>query len=970
MRMDEWRALLNVDARKSKGEDDYWAICPCHDDHEASLHVSVAPDGGIRMKCFVCDAGNVEVAQALGKTAADVMVVARTGEDMGRGRTGRTDRPRERKKAARKPTGEWKLGDVWHMGKKREPYTITAIYDFKGPDGETVMQKARLETQREDGTRAKSFAFRSFDARDGRWYSDHGIYGDILYRWETIAARGAGEPVYVVEGEKDADNLAALGFCAVSGAYGAGRGDRLEGKWLESYTRALAGAELVVLIPDNDGAGEALMQYAARQLDGKVGELRMLRPAEHMDGLDIDFVKGDITDYCKALRAAGLTRGGITARIRAITAQTPAWTRADKRTFERPAREDGEADNPHSARAATDEGKDEGEPYHDIAGYSVKWGRLCRIDPKYGAEAICDFVPEPRAVITRDDGATTATEYVIAGTAWDGRTLPEARVQAEEMDAMRWPGKAWAFAGNVRPKRNAREYVRDAIMRAGQRIASARTIYGHTGMREIGGRPCYLYNGGAIGAEGVSVELVNNLQYYDLTAPEGVTAREGAEALMRLYNTMPLHIIAPLLAQAYLAPVYSAMERLQNPPSYVVYVVGRSGSYKSTLVGYIESMFGHFYVRRHTATFQDTAAGVRDRAFLAKDALFVVDDYNPETSAGRRAAMDALAQAIITTIADGAGRSGLTAQHQQAASKPARCTCIMTGEQLPTLNQGRMLRLYVIEVAPGEIAGQASELEPFRRDSAAGRYRAAMRSYIEGLLARHEGLGRELARRMDEARAIIARDEDMPREYARMQDACEHLLCGCGLFVDDMIRLGAVEADMREAMMGSMWAALRENLMAQGEEIKANDPVRIYIEALRALIRMGTVRIAEIDPTKGAGAYYGPGMIGYKDTRYYYIQKEAADRAVRTMLREQGRDMGTNANVLCRMLLEQRVVYGDGKNPCRSKSIGGRVQRYLWIPVATIDGAKEPPPPPQPAQARMEDYKPTDEPSPFDKTST
>ena len=53
--------------------------------------------------------------------------------------------------------------------------------------------------------------------------------------------------VFVVEGEKDVDNLAAIGLCATSSPMGAG-------KWKAHYNEYFRGKD-VAIIPDNDDPG-------------------------------------------------------------------------------------------------------------------------------------------------------------------------------------------------------------------------------------------------------------------------------------------------------------------------------------------------------------------------------------------------------------------------------------------------------------------------------------------------------------------------------------------------------------------------------------------------------------------------------------------------------------------------------------------------------------------------------------------
>lgn len=947
MTLDEWRAALQVDDRKSRGAEEFWALCPCHDDHDASLHVTVAADGGIRMKCFVCGAANSDVARQMDIGIGEALCHAYTGERLGRGAGGegrgnalpggRAGRGREKR------ADGWAVGMIWRLGKGKTPYRLERLYDYCTADGRAAMQKARLE--RTDGAEEnrKSFAFRHLGT-DGHWYSGKGIYGGLLYHLPQLQeARKSGRTVYVVEGEKDADNLGAMGYCAVSGAYGAGTGEDLYGKWPGDYTQALAGAGRVVVIPDNDGPGEALAQYVCRHLSGQVGDLRILRLADSLDAEAAKaFAKGDFTDWARLRQAAGLRGSAIRAEFDALSEGAPRWQEGDRRTFARDAdgtpreaKADGKSLNEHRKEAGGEE-EENGEPYCGLKDYVIQYGRLCRVDPKYGPQVLCDFVPYLRETVTRDDGAQVETLFLIGGTYRD-QELPQVAITADELEAMKWPSARWDCRGNIRAKKGARDSVRDAIMRGGQKSARHRMIYGHTGMRRIGETMCYLYNGGAVGAEGVGVELKNNLKHYTLDVPEGASAQAGAQAVTQMLVLLPARIVVPVLAQAFLAPVYSELEAMETPPSYVVYVVGRSGSYKSTLVGWIEGMFGRFYLRQHTATFQETPNAVRKKTFYAKDALFVVDDYNPENDARRRSNMDAVAQSVVTAIADRADRSGLNAAHELTQEMPARCTCVMTGEQLPNLNLGRLLRLVIVQVAPGEIGKTPRDLEAFRDAAHAGLYRAAMRGYIEALLSRWDGMRAELRRRLDEAESMALSDERLPGRYARLLDAGAHLLCGCSLMIDYLVDQGAIDADMRAGWMRTCWEAICDNLLAQGQTVEENSPANVYMETVRSLVQMGSVRLIDLSDAKNRAAYTGPVTVGYFDENFYYFDAAALDRVVRAQLRDRGIDMGASGSAIRKTLMEQGICVPQGSNPCKVKSILGRTQRMLWIPRATID---------------------------------
>jgi hypothetical protein len=113
--------------------------------------------------------------------------------------------------------------------------------------------------------------------------------GVTLYPYrlaDLVDAQRRGEGVWIVEGEKDADRLHALGLIATCNAMGAG-------KWKPEYTRWFQG-RTCYLIPDNDTAGKRHMQQVAASLAGaalvvKIVTLPDLLPKQDVcDWLDSD----------------------------------------------------------------------------------------------------------------------------------------------------------------------------------------------------------------------------------------------------------------------------------------------------------------------------------------------------------------------------------------------------------------------------------------------------------------------------------------------------------------------------------------------------------------------------------------------------------------------------------------------------------------------------------------------------------
>ena len=118
-------------------------------------------------------------------------------------------------------------------------------------------------------------------------------------------ANGNPPRVYVCEGEKDADNVATVGFLTTTNAGGA------RSKWREDYNQFFAGFDVVIL-PDNDEAGRVHAQHVAANLAPLAHAVRIVE----LPGLA---KKGqDVTDWIHATKR---TDDDLTALVEA----TPLW---------------------------------------------------------------------------------------------------------------------------------------------------------------------------------------------------------------------------------------------------------------------------------------------------------------------------------------------------------------------------------------------------------------------------------------------------------------------------------------------------------------------------------------------------------------------------------------------------------------------------------------------------------------------
>jgi len=173
---------------------------------------------------------------------------------------------------------------------------VIATYDYVDEHGELLFQVCRFEP--------KTFRQRRPDpsSPDGWSWSVKGVR-PIPYRLpETLKAIAKGETIYIVEGEKDADNLAREGVFATCNPMGAG-------KWSDALSELLSGADVVIL-PDNDDAGRSHAAQVAASLRGFAKSIRVVE----LPGLA---AKGDVSDW--------LNEGGDEVELTILSAHAKPW---------------------------------------------------------------------------------------------------------------------------------------------------------------------------------------------------------------------------------------------------------------------------------------------------------------------------------------------------------------------------------------------------------------------------------------------------------------------------------------------------------------------------------------------------------------------------------------------------------------------------------------------------------------------
>lgn len=246
------------------------ACCPAHDDNNPSMSIALGDGGGIVVHCHARQCPAESIAAAVGFTLADFA-------------------PSVNGKHTRELTFEER---------------VERCYDYHDERGNSLYQVVRLHSPKDfrqrhiSGAKLVRDEVTGLDRRVDVWEWKKGLR-QVPYRLpELLASTGW---VFIVEGEKDADNLAAVGIAATCNAGGAG-------KWslIEKELKAFRGRK-VAIVPDNDSPGLKHAVQVAESLSGIAADIRVV---------DLSGAK-DASDW--------LAAGGTAERLMTLVNLAPAW---------------------------------------------------------------------------------------------------------------------------------------------------------------------------------------------------------------------------------------------------------------------------------------------------------------------------------------------------------------------------------------------------------------------------------------------------------------------------------------------------------------------------------------------------------------------------------------------------------------------------------------------------------------------
>jgi len=559
--------------------------------------------------------------------------------------------------------------------------------------------------------------------------------------------------------------------------------------------------------------------------------------------------------------------------------------------------------------------------------YEIKNGCLYRKTGEDESKYLANFTAKPTADIIRDNGAETSRHYIIEGKLSTGRDLPAVTVAADQFQNMTWIAKFWGLNPRIAPVQSTSGYVRDYIQSQSEGIPQ-RVIYTHTGFRMIDGKLCYLYQGGALGADGVACELDAGLNKYTFIDKAGITQQQAIGEVLELLKIAPDNISIPLLAFNFLAPLNYFLTLAGITPSFALYLKGSTGTYKTTTAMLWLSLFRKYGVADPTpANFSSTPNAIEKMSFTLKDTVLLCDDYHPTTAQEKRK-MDELAQRLSRGAGDHSSRGRMNSDTSLKASYVPRGLTILTGEDVPNIQQSGLARFFLVSFDKGDI-NKALLTE---RQANADKLNACMQYFIEYLISINDILPDMLKSLFLEFRSLV----NIDGAHSRAAQTVSWLQLSIVMLSEFLHDAGVMSEGDVKAFRDRSWDVFINAATEQSKALQEAQPVRLFLTVLSELLNTKKKYTERIGGTTDTYANTANNL-GYEDDDTLYLFPETTINAIQEFYRNREESFPVSKYRLFDDLAKAGLINTGAQSTTMIKRINGKNIRVLALKKTALE---------------------------------
>ena len=567
---------------------------------------------------------------------------------------------------------------------------------------------------------------------------------------------------------------------------------------------------------------------------------------------------------------------------------------------------------------------------------------LCMINDKGGLVPIANHIPVVINTTITDDGFTQR-EKICMSARHNGRS--EKPIYAEKKTVRsNTPDVIFSSGCYIYPGRGNTSNYTTCILEQCDMNEKVNHVYTHSGFIETEDGLVFLNGDHSICESGLTdkynVELpsgLNRLMFY-----------KGHERMVDAFNTVlggmaetameTIHI--PLYAYVFLTPLNHMLREQGEEPSFILYVIGETGTYKSSISKIMLNFFGKYnYADSAPMSFFDSLNTIRQKLGVGADTLLLLDDRRPTTTYKDKGIYETIEKEVSAAIGDRVGRGRLNPDGSFQTVCIPRCNLIITAEEAyQNVGSSGIARSVAVEVKKGDV-----NFENLRNlQDHPEHFNLIMQKYIQYVIKNYKAIksdSKELLKKY--------REEAYGKGHARLATSYSQLMLGYTMFlrflVSEEVFSFISKVDAETLTDKARWILL-DLCRKQDDRINADKPTILFIESLKELIETKKVYIHDITKHMSGTIVVPTGSvhIGYSDDNYCYLIPQTTYAAVLKFCSESGTAFPAGKTTLWKQLIgEGKIVPEISPNGkitnAKNVMINGKQSRYICMLKSALD---------------------------------
>lgn len=585
----------------------------------------------------------------------------------------------------------------------------------------------------------------------------------------------------------------------------------------------------------------------------------------------------------------------------------------------------------------------QGRYYSDAAGY------LYHVEPMKNGEgwtetAIANFTPE-LVELTRRDNGFEVTDTVRFRAFRNGQYEPTVEIQKSDI-LSNHPDQRFGMGCRVFIGRQYAQRLAE-VMQMQCEDAEIKTIYAQTGFRDINGEKVYLNGDNSVTKDGItsafSVELDPDLARCYRFLDSSVAEADCYPVLLDLMEKIaPDWVIVPCLAYCFMSPLSSMLREKGAEPSFSFYIVGRTGSYKSSLAKVLLSFFGKIsYAEPAPLSFLDTQNAIGRKLALISDMPVLLDDRRPTSCADDKNRYEGTEKFVSSAIGDRASRGRLNADSTGKTSYVARSNVFITAEEAyNNIGSSAIARSISVELQPNTIDfAKLCVLQDHTEH-----LNKLMQLFVQWLIINYDAVSAGV-----DCRLKAFREKFASAGHPRLATAFANLSLGYRVLLDFLVEKGALVAADADQRMDDAISIFLKMCSKQSDKVENEKPTKLFIKLLNELIETKQVRINDINTsTTTMGDVINPceageKTIGYRDREkgLYYLIPSIAYTAVYQHYAKSGYTFPASMSALWKAFADEKLSMTDTGRTDKRRSIKKKSSRYIALLATAIENDEE-----------------------------